>query len=72
MTQRDEVWAQGSQPGDAPISSVVLTTPPEVVERAEAAARVRTFARGARPPGPGNTPLRLLWDLAKIMGLDVD
>lgn len=35
MTQTNEVWAQGSQPGDPPISSVVAAVSPDALQRQE-------------------------------------
>ncbi len=67
MTNLNEVWAQGSEPGDSPISSTVVPIPPDVIERTEVLDRIRAFARANRPNGAVGAPLQLLWDLAQIV-----
>jgi len=63
MVNRDEVWAQGSNPGDPPISSTVVPVDPQLAERNAIMARLQPFARGARPAGPD----ALLHDLLRLM-----
>ena len=67
MTQLNETWSQGSEPGDPPISSIVVPIPADVIERREALERIRAFCRSSRPDGAKNGTLQLLWDLAKTV-----
>lgn len=70
MTQLNEVWAQGSVPGDAPISSVTVPVDPVFVARQAARERMRAFAQSARPSGgPPSTLPQQIHDLAVAMGL---
>ncbi len=69
VTETNRVWAQGAEPGDAPISSVVVPVPVDEVERREARERIISFVRAPRPAGPNGGPLQVLWDLAKTLNV---
>ena len=67
VTQSNETWAQGSQPGDPPISSVVVAVDPDVLRRDEARDRLRVFVR---QPRPAELDGGLIHDLATILIVD--
>jgi len=50
MVDRNEVWAQGSQPGEPPISSVLTPIPPEIVELDRRRERLQTARNGGVNP----------------------
>ncbi len=68
MTNRNEVWAEGAQPGDAPISSVVVPVDPAEAARTVAQERIRAFGRGPRPATPN--ALQTLHDVVIALQLD--
>lgn len=67
VQQLNETWAQGSRPGDPPISSVAVAVDPRWLANQDARQRLLAFVRA---PRPANVASGLLHDLLTVLELD--